>query len=308
MKILITGAAGYAGSHIAPALRRAGHTVTGLTRDQNSAQARALAAAEVLLVTGDLSDPTSYRDPLREADAVVHLTMDYNDPAGSDRALFDELTNAHHHDGRHRHLLYTTGCSSYGKVDVPVLDETTPGNPEHALYFRFQLEAELADRGLPHTVLRPGFMYGGDARTSQTGRWFAEAAAGRATFFGDTAKAWTWVHVDDLARAYTTVIDRAQHPDGGVNGEIFCLGEETPSVALDVLTACARSTGYTAEIPARPISEAGFLDQAADQDEVMTSAKARHQLGWVPRHTGVLDGIGIYQSAWQAAQLATAPA
>ncbi|AXX33298.1 NAD-dependent epimerase/dehydratase family protein [Actinosynnema pretiosum subsp. pretiosum] len=292
MKILVIGATGYVGSRLAPALRRAGHTVLGLTRDPASPGARALAAAEVIPVAGELGDPASYRAHLAGVDAVVHLAMDLGDPAGSDRALFAELL-----DAGSPHLVYTTGCSSYGRVDAPVLDETTPGNPDSPLAFRFALERELAATGLPHTVLRPGFVYGGDARTSQSGNWFAAGRDGRAVFFGDRARSWTWVHVDDLVDACTAAVDRLAE----VDGEVFCVGEEDAPTALEVFTACVRAAGHTGPVEFAPIAEAGWLDQAADQDEVMTSAKARRLLGWTPRRTGVLADVDTYFTAWASA-------
>ncbi|EAU66924.1 NAD dependent epimerase/dehydratase family [Stigmatella aurantiaca DW4/3-1] len=279
-----------------------------MTRDVDSPRARALAVSEVEPVAGDLADPSSYRDHLRDVDAVVHLTLDYGNPVSSDQGLFAELRAAHGRDGRHRHLVYTTGCSIYGKVEAPLLDENTPGNPEGSLFFRMRLEQELAASGLPHTVLRPGFMYGGDARTSMLGRWFAEAHAGRTAFYGNRDKSWSWIHIDDLAAAYVTVLARAGRSnlprEERVDGEIFCLGEEGPPTSLEIFTACLRTAGNTGPVSFEPIAAGGWLDQAADQDEVMNCAKARRQLGWSPRHGGVLPELATYHRAWRAASTA----
>ena len=296
MRILVTGATGYAGQHIAAALRRDGHRVRGLTRDAGSPRAQRLVGVEVEPVQGDIADPAGYRSLLDDVDLVVHTTIDYRNPVDSDRALFDELLQAADRTGRHRHLVYTTGSTVYGKVDTPLLDETTPGNPGHALAFRLELEQELAGSGLPYTVIRPAFMYGGsDSSTSKTGIWFTDAARGRAIFFGDPGKSWSWVHVDDLAEAYVLVVARA----GELNGEVFCIADEQRLTALDTLKGCLRTAGYHGEIEFRPAADGPWFDQVSDQDEVMTSAKARRQLGWTPRHTGVLDDIDIYYRTWR---------
>jgi nucleoside-diphosphate-sugar epimerase len=294
MHLLVTGATGYVGARTAAALRRAGHTVSGLTRDPGSPAARALAAQEVEVVRGDIANPAGFADALQRADAVVHLTLDLRDPVGSDRALFAALRSAQERDGRRRHLVYTTGCSSYGRTDATVLDEDSPGNPDGFLYFRFALEAELAASGLPFTVLRPGFVYGGPASTSMTARWFAEGRTPAAVFAGDRTKRWTWVHVDDLADAYVRVVDDLDTADG----EVFCVGEEEPAAAHDVFTACLAAAGGGATPTYLPVEQAGPMDQAADQDEIMTSAKARRILGWEPVHAGVLAEIGTYHDAW----------
>ena len=296
MKILVTGATGYAGIQISAALRRDGHTVLGLTRDADGPRARSLAVAEVTPVNGDISDADSYRPHLDDVDAVVHAVLDMNDPVGSDQRLFAELRAAQNRDGRGRHLVYTGGISSYGKTGKPLMDENTPGDPDSPLHFRMQVEQELAASGLPHTVVRPGFMYGGEARTSITGQWFADGHAGRAVFYGDPDKRWTWVHVNDLAEAYVAILARAPE----LNGETFVLGDEQRPRVLEVYTACLRAAGYAGAIEYESAEAGGMLQMAADQDELVTSAKARRRLGWTPRHTGVLDELETYHRAWQS--------
>jgi nucleoside-diphosphate-sugar epimerase len=243
------------------------------------------------VVRGDIADPAGFAGALERADAVVHLTLDLDDPAGSDRALFAALEAAQERDGKRRHLVYTTGCSSYGKVDADVFDEETPGNPDGFLFFRFALEAELAATGLPFTVLRPGFIYGGTAATSMTARWFADAQ-----FPGDRTKRWTWVHVDDLADAYVRVLGNLP----AAEGEVFCVGEETPANAHDVFLACLAAAGLSGTATYVPIEQAGPMDRTADQDEVMTSAKAQRVLGWEPAHPGFLADVETYHRAWVA--------
>ncbi|MFI5931078.1 NAD-dependent epimerase/dehydratase family protein [Actinoplanes sp. NPDC051494] len=286
MKVLVIGATGYAGHRIATALRRRGHDVTGLTRDLAGAGARALAAAEIRPVAGELADPAGYREHLWDADVVVHTAMDYADPAGSDRALIAELVAAP------RHLVYTTGISLHGRVDTPELDEESPSSPDNPLHFRYQLERELIASGLPHTIVRPAFLYGHDSRTSQLGRWFAAPR-----FVGDKDKRWSFVHVDDLAEAYVRIVERADAP----LGDIFVIGEENPPPALEVFTAAFRAAGHAGEVTVHPISPEEWLEQAADQDERVNSAKARRELGWTPRHAGPIAGMATYYAAWQAA-------
>ncbi|MFI1761444.1 NAD-dependent epimerase/dehydratase family protein [Streptomyces sp. NPDC020800] len=298
MDILVTGATGYAGSYVCAALARAGHTVSGLTRNAASPAARALATAGVTPVEGDFSVPSTWRGYLDEVRAVVHLLMDTSDPYGADQRLFAELQAARGRDGRQRHLVFTTGIGSYGRTGVPVMDESTSGNPDGPLAFRFQLERELAATGLPHTVVRPGFMYGGPATTSMAGQWFAAAEAGSPVFYGDTDKRWSWVHVDDLADAYVRILD---HP-AAVDGETFVIADEQRLKALDVQREAVRAAGYGGEIALAAAQDGGMLAVAADQDELVTSAKARRLLGWAPRHLAITDAMDTHYRAWKAAQ------
>ncbi|MFF9206545.1 NAD-dependent epimerase/dehydratase family protein [Streptomyces sp. NPDC014986] len=301
MQILVIGATGYAGRRVSTALSRAGHTVLGLARDTDSPAARALVADEVTPVPGDFSRPETWRGHLEGTDAVVHLLMDMSDPAAGDRRLFAELLAAQERDGRRRHLVFTTGISSYGRTGLALMDENTPGNPDSPIGFRFALEKELAASGLAHTVVRPGFMYGGPASTSMTGQWFAAAEAGSPVFYGDTTKRWSWVHVDDLADAYVRILDNP----AAVDKETFVIADDQRLSALDMQRTAVRAVGYTGEIMLESAEAGGMMQMAADQDELVTSAKAHRLLGWRPRHTAFTDNPELHYQAWKAAQPTT---
>jgi nucleoside-diphosphate-sugar epimerase len=301
MQILVIGATGYAGRRVSAALARAGHRVLGLTRDTTGQAARELRIGEVTPVEGDFTKPETWRGHLDGTDAVVHLLMEMSDPFRGDQRLFAELVAAQQRDGRRRHLVFTTGISSYGRTGLPLMDENTPGNPESPLGFRFVLEKELAAGGLAHTVVRPGFMYGGPATTSMTGEWFAAAEAGKPVFYGDTAKRWSWVHVDDLADAYVRILDNP----AAVDGEVFVVADDQRLPALDMQRVVVRAAGYTGEIILETAEAGGMMQMAADQDELVTSAKAHRLLGWRPRHASFTDNPEQHYRAWKASRSST---
>src|SRR5262249_62273115 len=70
MKVFVTGATGYLGSHIARAFRRAGHEVWGLVRNQ--AKVRALEEAEIRPVLGTLHEPGSFLSAAERCELLVH--------------------------------------------------------------------------------------------------------------------------------------------------------------------------------------------------------------------------------------------
>lgn len=297
MKVLVLGATGYAGFHIAQALRRDGHTVLGLTRDATSARARELVAEEIRPVEGQMSDPDSYRAALEQADAVVTAALDMADPLGSDRKLFRTLREAQERTGRSRHLVFTTGITFLASTGE-VWDERTPADPGSPLYIRAQAEEELAASGMPYTIVRPSFIYGADARSSKTSQWFLAARDGNPVFYGNTAKRYTWVHVDDLAAGYTEILDRPEAADG----ETFMFGDEHRPTLLSVQEACLRAAGCDKEITFADAESGGMLETCADRDELVDSAKARRLLGWAPRHPGVLEDTLTYYAAWDRSQ------
>lgn len=296
MHIFITGVGGYAGFHAAARLAAAGHQVVGLTRTTARRRLDILRAREVTLLAGDVGSVADYRPALEAADVIVHSLLDWRHPLETDRALFAALAALPKHAGSKRRLIYITGCSIYGKVPELVMDERTEPNPEHALAFRRALEIDALNLELSTVVLRPGFMYGNDGHSSATADWFLMGKAGDAVFYGDRDKGWSWIHVDDLADAILRVAEAGAE----VDGQLFCLADAHRPRCLEVMRRCLDVAGYAGEIrfaPAGPGKAARF-----DQNEFITSAKARRLLGWDPHRPGVLDGAAAAFAAWEAAQ------
>ena len=179
------------------------------------------------------------------------------------------------------------------------MDETTPANPDHPLGFRMEMESKLFSTEMPRiskVVLRPGFMYGLDGHSSISGRWFGMGES-EVVYRGDKNKGWSWVHVGDLAQAYVTVAESAANLDG----QVFCVADEQRYKCVEVMQACLSAAGYQGEIKFAPSSDDDETSTWFDQDEFITSGKIRRWLGWYPRHTGLIDEIETYYSAWKAA-------
>ena len=76
MRVFLTGATGFIGSHIIPELLGHGHRVLGLTR--SDAGARQLEAAGAEVHRGDLEQPETLASGAAAADAVIHCAFDHN--------------------------------------------------------------------------------------------------------------------------------------------------------------------------------------------------------------------------------------
>jgi nucleoside-diphosphate-sugar epimerase len=297
MRIFVTGVSGYAGFYGALRLAESGHTVVGLVRNPDQPRLAMLRAQEITLVVGDVGQPDGYHKELEQADVVIHTMLDKRKPLDTDRALFAALQAL---SARPRRFIYTTGCSIFGKVSVPIIDETTEPNPQHPLAFRRMLEREaLALSNVTTVVVRPGFMFGNDGYNSVSTDWFELAAEGNPVFRGDREKGWSWIHIADLSEAYRLV---AEAQDSVVAGQIFHLADDLRPLSRDVMRACLDAAGYAGEIRYEGVAPGDNVSSWFDQNEFITSQKARDRLGWIPRHVGVIDGAPAAYRAWTAAR------
>jgi nucleoside-diphosphate-sugar epimerase len=299
MRVFITGVSGYAGFYCALRLAARGHSVTGLVRNPEAPRLNVLRMQQVALACGDVCQTTTYRSALERSDVVIHTMLDKNRPLEADRALFGALLELPPRTPRRR-LIYTTGCSIFGKVPVAIMDERAEPNPEHPLAFRRALEREaLALNNVSTVVLRPGFMFGNDGFNSVSADWFAMARDGDPVFRGDREKGWSWIHIADLAEAYRLVVEAE---DNLVEGEIFHLADDLRPFSLDVMRACLDAAGYKGNIRFEGPTKGDNISTWFDQNEFITSQKARERLGWRTRQKGIIESAKPVYKAWQAAQ------
>jgi len=173
--VLITGATGFVGSHVAEALARRGDAVRALARP--GADTAALEKFGATVVRGDLSEPESLKPAAAGADVVVHCAAKVGDWGPADdyrrvnveglRALFDATL------GRPLHrFVHVSTLGVYEARHHYGTDETEPLPDKHIDgYTQSKVEAErLAlqyhrKQGVPVTILRPGFVYGPRDRT-----------------------------------------------------------------------------------------------------------------------------------------------
>jgi nucleoside-diphosphate-sugar epimerase len=260
---------------------------------------------EIKLIHGDVAEPETYQDALEECDAIVHTMLDKKRHFETDRAFFGALERLSPRTPRRR-LVYTTGISIIGKVDVPLLDETIEPNPAQPISFRRQLEREaFALKNASTVVLRPGFIFGNDGFNSISTDWFAMAEEGHPVFRGDLRKGWSWIHVDDLAEAYRLAVEA---DEGIVNGEIFHIADEHLPLCLDVMRRCVQAAGYSGEIRLEGPMKGDNISMWFDQNAYSSSRKARERLGWTSRHGSVIATADRLFCSWKAARRSEAEA
>ena len=156
-RIFMTGASGFVGSHVLPALLGAGHTVTALARNEKvevALRTRHAAAASALQIhIGDVASPATLEGALRGHDAVVHLVAlarDWNGGADLERINVGGTVN----------MLDTArrdGVRQFIHLGALGVEERAA---LHYASSKARAERAVRESGLTYTILKPSLMWG----------------------------------------------------------------------------------------------------------------------------------------------------
>jgi nucleoside-diphosphate-sugar epimerase len=266
MRIFITGATGYIGGAVAPALRERGHELTALVRPETDS--KALRDLGVVIVAGDLASLPSLADSLGSYDAFLHIAQASTpDAAALNRIALDVFT------AQQGFFVYTSGVWVCGNTGNDVVDETAPPNPLPIVAWRPEQEQSALATGRS-AVIRPGCVYGG--RQSLCRPWFEAAGKKQPLYLvGDGNNQWAMVNLHDLADCYVRLTE--QRATG-----IFHAVDDTN----ETLLGCALAVASGATIETIPIEVAqqkyGPFADALAIDQRVSSKVTRRKLGWNP--------------------------
>jgi nucleoside-diphosphate-sugar epimerase len=302
MKVLVTGATGFVGGHLAEALRRRGDEVTVLAR--STSKAAALAPLGVRVVTGDLHDRTALQRAAEGQDIVYHV-------AGVVAARSEADFMAANRDGT-RNLVEALGQTGTGRLvfvsSMAAAGPTIKGRPLRGdeaprpvtAYGRSKLAAEQAVTGsaLPWTIVRPPMVYG--PRDQEVLKVFRLARFGVAPVLGDGSQELSAVHGGDLAEgliAAGTAVAATGRTYYACHPEVFTGAE----MARAVGRAMGKSPAVI-RVPATIGRGVLMLTEAAarltGQTTILTADKANEffQPAWTGDPTPLMRDTG-----WQAA-------
>ncbi len=266
MNVLVTGATGFTGGHLARALGARGFTVRTLVRKDSDASRLATAGFEA--VVGDLRDPAAVDRAVDGVQQVYHIAAAFRTAGQPDSYYRDINVGGTRHvlDAAKRHaverVIYCSTIGVHGHVGPRPVDETAPFKPGD-IYQKTKLEAEqLAssafDDGLPGVIFRPGGIYGpGDLRFLKL---FKPIARRRFVMLGSGEVHYQLIYIDDLIDAIILC---------GTNenavGQIYILTGE-PVITLNQFVGyIADAVGVPAprlRLPLWPVKAAAHLCEA----------------------------------------------
>lgn len=315
MSWMVTGAAGYIGSHVAHTLQSRGREVVAV--DNLSTGHRAFVPEGVAWVACDVRDARRLTEIMRHhgVTGVIHLAgfkyaglsvkeplRAYQDNVSGTMGLLQAMT-----DAEVRMLVFSSSAATYGTPDEEVVTEQTPVRPESP-YGESKLIGEwlIADQGratgLRHTSLRYFNVVGAGRRevadTSPHNLFplifSALDQGGSPKIFGtdyptaDGTCVRDYIHVQDLADVHVAAADRLE--EGVELDPVYNIGSGTGTSVAEIMSTMKKVTGipFDAEVcPRRP----------GDPSRIVADgAAARRDLGWAMSHS--LEEMAA--SSWDA--------
>ena len=305
MRLLVTGGAGFIGSHVAAAFLGAGHEV--LVLDDLSAGDRANVPAGVRFVQIDLCDRAAVRGAVEafRPEAVNHHAAQTNLRFSVEHPIADARANVlgtvHVLEAAlavaARHFLYaSTGGAIYGEPDRLPADEATPVQPLAPYGFHKFLGEEVlrlvGSHGKISTcILRYGNVYG--PRQNPKGEagvvaiFATQLLRGeRPTIFGDGTKTRDYVFVADVVRANLLAMEKAPP------GARYNIGTGQPTTDQRIFDLVRAAVGSDRE-PMYGSKRPGEVDHIW-----LDCNRAERELGWfpeVPLEEGIKRAAAFYR-------------
>ena len=291
MRILVLGATGYLGSHIARHCRASGHQVSGLSR--TSEGDRALIDHGITPLRGDLSHLDAVIDMMRQHDATIYAAQLL---LQQEHDTVRRLLNAA--DGRGHQFIFTSGTGllsqrTDGLWSEDSFAEDDPFEPSKYIGLRFDTENIIrragSSGGLRAMVIRPPMIWG-HGGCGHLRMFYSDAGrTGEVGYLGQGLNLYSNVHVDDLAEVYRLALEQ------GSSGALYhaVAGELNNRILAE---AVARDLG----IEARSIDFTEGVRRWGKFETLIgmatcsrsRSPRTRRELGWTPRHLDVLSDIG----------------
>ena len=314
MSVLVTGGAGFIGSHVARHLVDAGQDVVVL--DDLSGGYEENVAAGANLVTGSVVDPELVEELFREhefshvfhlaayaAEGLSHFIRRFNYTNNVLGSV--NLLNAAVRAETVERFVFTSSIAVYGAAQTPMTEDTVPEpeDPYGIGKYAVELDLRAAQRmfGLDYTIFRPHNVYGeqqnvADPYRNVIGIFINQLLSDRPlTIFGDGLQTRAFTHIDDVAPVIARSIEVPQSAN-----EVFNVGADTPHTVLDLAHTVARAFDVADPeiefLPAREEVVHAFSDHAKlhhvfGQEPTVSLEEGLHRMADWAREIGVREPV-----------------
>jgi dihydroflavonol-4-reductase len=270
VKVFVTGATGFVGSHVAKELAAQGAEMRILTRKTSNLANLEGVSGET--VVGDLLAPEGLRTAIRGCDAVMHVAADYRLWVRDPKAMYAAnvegtrvLLKMAREEGVGR-FVYTSSVATMGfRTDGTIVDEATPvsledmvGHYKRSKYMAEQVALEAAAAGQQVVVLNPTTPIGAaDIKPTPTGQIVVDFLNRKFPAYVDTGL--NLVDVTEVARTHVAALE----PGVGRVGERYILGGEnlTLKQILDKMSAITGLPSPTMKVPHAVAMTFAFFDE-----------------------------------------------
>ncbi len=284
MKVALTGATGFIGSHVLTELQEHGHEVVALVRD--NAQADTVASRGATPAVADLSDRPAVVGLLGDVDGAIHTASPGDaTSADLDSAVVDAAIETF--AGTGKPYLHISGLWIYGD-NLSITEEST-FDPPALVAWKGPIEQRVLDApGMRGVVIVSSVAYG-DGGGGIPGLLLGSPRdeAGNVIMLGAGQQHWSTVHVADLADFFRRVVESES-----AQGRYVVGNRLNPTVA-ELTEAAAIAAGAPGAVPGSD-DEArtrlgDYFAEVLLLDQGTVAAKARADLGWSPSRPGLVD-------------------
>jgi nucleoside-diphosphate-sugar epimerase len=284
MKIALTGATGFVGSHILAELVSHDHEVTALVRDDTEATSVTANGATPAIV--DLNDRPAVVKLFDDADGAVHTASPGDETSAKlDSAVVDAAVEAF--GATEKPYAHISGLWVFGP-NTSITEESPYNAPAMVAWKEAIDQRILGEPGMRGILIVSGTAYG-DGGGGIPGILLGSPrdGDGNLIMLGTGRQHWATVHVADLAAVFRSALE-----NDSARGRYVVGNGLTPTVS-DLTEAAAVAVGAPGASPGsdqEARSRLGdYFTEVLLLDQATKAAKARALLGWQPTHPGLVE-------------------